>query len=59
MIENNFDELLRKEEEKRNKQLDPAIRWHLLQDAITWAEQFAPQNTPEAQRNHEKKLLAG
>jgi hypothetical protein len=43
-----FDDLKRLEEQKREANWDPAQRWRVLQETITWAESQATvqRNTP-------------
>jgi hypothetical protein len=56
------DELKRREEAKREAHWDPAERWRVLQDTITWAEQQATvrRNTPaRCLELQAKKLAAG
>jgi hypothetical protein len=42
-------DLKRREEEKRERHWDPAVRWRLIQELITWADSQAPvgRNTRE------------
>ena len=56
---NPFEQLLTQEEQKRQRQWDPAARWKAIQDTITWAEQQATvrRNTPEVCREIERKML--
>ena len=42
------DDLKRREEEKRDRAYDPAMRWRHIQETITWAEANLP---PEQRRN--------
>lgn len=48
MIDPSRDDLKRREEEKREACWDPAGRWRVLQETITWAEAQATvrRNTP-------------
>ena len=48
------------EELKRERNWNPALRWKVIQDTITWAEQQATvrRNTPEACRREEQRKLA-
>ena len=43
------DDLKRREEQKREAMWDPAQRWHVLQETITWAQSQAAvrRNTPQ------------
>jgi hypothetical protein len=43
-----MDEIKAKEELKRERAYDPALRWKHLQETITWAEANMP---PELRRN--------
>jgi hypothetical protein len=44
-----FEDLVRREEQKREAAWDPAERWRVLQEMITWAEAQATvrRNTPQ------------
>lgn len=44
------DDLKQEEEKKRERCWDPAERWKVIQQTITWAEQQAdvPRNSPAA-----------
>lgn len=44
-----YDDLKRLEEQKREAHWDPAERWRVLQETITWAESQATvrRNTPQ------------
>jgi hypothetical protein len=48
MSDPSFDELKRREEEKREKCWDPLQRWLVIQEMITWAESLPTvrRNTP-------------
>ena len=48
MTDEEFRELKRREEEKREKCWDPAERWRVIQEMITWAESLPTvrRNTP-------------
>ena len=48
MSSEEWTDLLRREEEKRNNAYDPLLRWKHIQDTITWAEAQLP---PEQRRN--------
>lgn len=48
MTSQEWDDLKRREEEKRERAWDPAERWRLIQETITWAEAQLP---PEQRRN--------
>lgn len=45
-----LSELKQLEEAKRERNWDPAVRWKVIQDTITWAEQQTTvrRNTPAA-----------
>jgi len=43
-----MSELKRREEEKRDRMYDPALRWKHIQETITWAEANLP---PHLRRN--------
>ncbi len=49
MTGHSIADLKRREEQKRDAQWDPAQRWRVLQETITWAESQATmrRNTPE------------
>jgi hypothetical protein len=53
-------ELKRSEEQKRAAMLDPAERWRLLQELITWADaqRPVPRNSPAGAQAAERVLLA-
>jgi len=38
----NLDDLLRREEAKRNAHWNPAERWRVIQETIAWADAQAP-----------------
>ena len=52
-----FD-LKRREEAKRDAHLDPAERWRLLQETMTWAAEQIGRNTPAASLEKERRILA-
>jgi hypothetical protein len=54
------DDLIRSEEQKRDAAWDPAERWRVIQETITWAEAQATvrRNTPERCRELQQALLA-
>jgi hypothetical protein len=56
---NHFEQLVAREEHKRDNQWDPASRWRSIQETISWAEQQATvrRNTPEACRIAERQML--
>ena len=56
---NEFRELIEREEAKRERNWDPALRWKVIQDTITWAEQQATvrRNTPAACLAKQRRLL--
>jgi len=49
MSSTDLDALKRAEEQKRESHWDPAERWRVLQETITWAESQATvrRNTPQ------------
>ena len=49
MADISYDDLKRLEERKREAHWDPADRWRVLQETITWAESQAAvaRNTPQ------------
>ena len=53
-------ELKRFEEQKREAMLDPAERWRLLQEMITWADaqRPVPRNSPAGALAAQRVLLA-
>ena len=55
------DELRLREERKREAAWDPARRWRVLQQTITWAEAQATvrRNTPEKCLELQKAKLSG
>lgn len=56
-----MNDLIAAEEAKRDRHLDPAERWRLIQSAIAWAEsqQTVGRNTKEACLANQARLLAG
>jgi hypothetical protein len=48
MSDDEFRKLIEAEEQKRDRNWDPAERWRVLQETITWAEGQATvrRNTP-------------
>ena len=52
-------ELLAREEAKRGRMWNPAERWRVLQETITWAEQQlpVPRNTPTARLAEQSRKL--
>jgi hypothetical protein len=53
-------DLKRREEAKRERHWDPAVRWRVLQETITWAEAQlpVPRNSKQAcLREQARKLL--
>ena len=53
-------EVKRREELKRERAWDPALRWKVLQETITWAEmQGAGRNTPKAALAAQDRLRRG
>lgn len=55
------DNLKRSEEQKREAMWDPAQRWRVLQETITWAESQAAvrRNTPQRCLELQRAKLAG
>jgi hypothetical protein len=53
-------DMLAREEAKRNRMWDPAERWRVLQDSISWAEKQlpVPPNTPTARLVEQARKLA-
>ena len=49
MNDEQFDRLIQEEERKRERNWDPAERWRVIQEMITWAEQQLdpPRNSKE------------
>jgi hypothetical protein len=60
MTEQDFAELLRREEAKREACWDPAQQWRVIQETITWAESQATvrRNTPARCLELERAKLA-
>ena len=60
MDEQAFHELPRREKEKRERCWDPAERWQVIQEMITWAESLPTvrRNTPARCLEIERVLLA-
>ncbi|HUE70571.1 MAG TPA: hypothetical protein VMP01_06745 [Pirellulaceae bacterium] len=56
-----INNLVAAEEAKRNRHLDPAERWRLIQAAIDWADsqQTVRRSTKEACLANQARLLAG
>lgn len=57
-----FDsDLKRHEEAKRERLVDPKVRWRVLQQAIVWTDQqkHLPRNTREACIRKQTIILAG
>ncbi len=61
MTERPVDDLKRQEERKREAAWDPAQRWHVLQQTITWAESQATvrRNTPQKCLALQRAKLSG
>jgi hypothetical protein len=61
MDSTNLDALKRYEEEKRERNWDPAERWRVLQATITWAESQATvrRNTPQRCLELQRAKLKG
>lgn len=55
------NDLIEREEAKRERMIDPQLRWKVLQQAITWAEQqkTVRRNTREECLRRQAILLAG
>lgn len=55
-----MNELIAAEEAKRERRLDPAERWRLIQSAIAWAEsqQTVRRSTKESCLANQARLLA-
>jgi hypothetical protein len=53
-------DLIRSEEQKRDAAWDPAERWRVIQETITWAESQATvrRNTPQRCIELQQALLA-
>jgi hypothetical protein len=56
-----FDELKRREEQKRQRCWDPAERWRVIQEMITWAESLPSvrRNTPARCLELQRAILGG
>ena len=54
------DDLKAREEAKRERNWDPAMRWKVIQDTITWAESqgTVDRNTPAARLKEQAEKLA-
>ena len=54
-----LSDIKRAEEAKRERNWDPALRWKVIQETITWAEQQATvrRNTPAACLANQQRLL--
>ena len=52
-------ELLRQEEERRNPDGDPAVRWKIIQEILTWidAQSPVPRNSKQACLANQRRLL--
>jgi hypothetical protein len=59
MENDEFAELLRREEAKREACWDPAERWRVIQETITWAEAQlpVPRNSPRRCKELERAKL--
>jgi hypothetical protein len=55
-----FEELKRREEQKRERCWDPAERWRVIQEMITWAESLPSvrRNTPARCLELQRAMLA-
>ncbi len=58
MTDDDLSDLKRREEAKRERCWDPAQRWRVLQETITWAESIVHRNTREQCLAHQRRLLA-
>jgi hypothetical protein len=60
MTHEEFSELLRREEAKRNRLWDPLERWRMIQNLIDWADvqKTVPRNSKEGCLAAQRKLLA-
>jgi len=56
-----LSELIAAEEAKRERNWDPKLRWKVIQDTITWAEQqqTVRRNTPAACLAEQQRKLTG
>ncbi len=61
MTETPSDDLKRLEQRKREANWDPAQRWRVLQETITWADSQATirRNTPQKCLELQKAKLSG
>ncbi|HEY4759634.1 MAG TPA: hypothetical protein VIH42_03550 [Thermoguttaceae bacterium] len=59
MTHEEFSELLRREEAKRNRMWDPIKRWQMIQDMITWADaqRPIPRNSRQGCLANQRRLL--
>ena len=59
-MNDDFSELVRSEHAKRERNWDPAERWRVIQETLTWAEQQRTvlRNTPAACLANQNRLLA-
>ena len=55
----NLKALKRQEERKRDRAWDPALRWKVIQETITWAEAqgSARRNVPAERIKEERRKL--
>jgi hypothetical protein len=58
MTEVDDHDLKRREEAKRDTHLDPAERWRLLQEAMTWAADEVGRDTPAGCLANQRRILA-
>lgn len=58
-MSNSLGELKQIEEAKRERNWDPALRWKVIQETITWADQQATagRNTPAACLARQQRIL--
>jgi len=59
-MNDDLSELIRREHAKRERNWNPAERWRVIQETITWAEQLPTvrRNTRAACLAHQARLLA-
>jgi hypothetical protein len=55
-----IQDLVRREEEKRNRCISSEARWRMIQAAIAWADaqRAIPRNSPVACKENERRILA-
>ncbi|MGD0516239.1 MAG: hypothetical protein ABSA26_01775 [Thermoguttaceae bacterium] len=59
MTHEEFSELIRREEAKRDRIWDPAERWRMIEEMIDWADaqKSVPRNSKEGCLAAQRKLL--